>query len=81
MQCMPVRDKYVIWKLQPEIVKSVRAELMQLGDEKMQQKVCLTPIDRDSNLLQEKLRSWDEIKIGKFMIINGQHIITVSKEL
>ena len=80
-QCMPARDEYVIRKLQPEIVKSVKAELVQLGDKKMQQKVCLTPIDRDSRLLREKPRSWDEIKAGKFMIINGQHSITASKEL
>ena len=80
-QCVPARDGYVIRKLQPEIVKSVKAELVQLGDEKMQQKVCLTPIDRDSKLLREKPRSWDEIKAGKFMIINGQHSITASKEL
>ena len=80
-QCVPARDEYVIRKLQPEIVKSVKAELVQLGNEKMRQKVCLTPIDRDSKLLREKPRSWDEIKAGKFMIINGQHSITVSKEL
>ena len=80
-QCVPARDEYVIRKLQPKIVKSVKAELVQLGDEKMRQKVCLTPIDRDSRLLREKPRSWDEIKAGKFMIINGQHSITASKEL
>ena len=78
---MLARDEYVIRKLQPEIVKSVKAKLVQLGDEKMWQKVCLTSIDRDSKLLREKLRSWDEIKAGKFMIINGQHGITTSKEL
>ena len=80
-QCVPARDEYVIRKLQPEIVKSVKAELVQLGDEKMRQKVCLIPIDRDSKLLREKPNSWDEIKAGKFMIINGQHSITASKEL
>ena len=39
------------------------------------------PIDRESKLLQEKPRSWNEIKAGKFMIINGQHSIIASKEL
>ena len=78
---MLARDEYVIQKLQPEIVKSVKVELVQLGDKKMRQKVCLIPIDRDSKLLREKPRSWDEIKAGKFMIINGQHSITMSKEL
>ena len=80
-QCVLARDEYIIWKLQLEIVKNVKAELVQFGDEKMRQKVCLTPINKDSKLLQEKPRSWDEIKVGKFMIINGQHNITASKEL
>ena len=62
-------------------MKSIKAELMQLGYEKMRQKVCLIPIDRDSKLLREKLRSWNKIKASKFMIINGQHSITASKEL
>ena len=68
-------------ELQPEIVKSMKAKLVQLGDEKMRQKVCLTPIDKESKLLREKPRSWDEIKAGKFMIITGQHSITASNEL
>ena len=52
-----------------------------MGDEKMRQKVCLTPIDKDGKLLKEKPKSWNEIKSGKFMIINGQHSIIASKEL
>ena len=80
-QCVPARDKYVIQKLQPKIMKSVKAELVQLGDKKMRQKVCLTPIDKDSKLLREKPKSWDKIKARKFMIINGQQSITASKEL
>ena len=27
-QCMPARDEYIIWKLQPKIVKSVKAEFV-----------------------------------------------------
>ena len=62
-------------------MKSVKAELVQIGDEKMRQKVYLTPIDKDGKLLKEKPRSWNDIKSRKFMIINGQHSITASKEL
>ena len=51
-----------------------------MGDKKMRQKVCLTPIDKDGKLLK-KPRSWNEIKSGTFMIINGQHNITALKEL
>ena len=43
--------------------------------------MCLTPIDSDSQLLPEKPKHWNEIKNGKFMIINRQHSITASKEL
>ena len=59
----------------------MKAELVQLGDEKMRQKVCLMPINKESKLLRKKPKSWDKIKAGKFMIINGQHSITASKEL
>jgi hypothetical protein len=32
-------------------------------------------------LLQKKPKSWDEIKDGMFLIINGQHSVTASKQL
>ena len=80
-QCVLAKDEYIIRKLQTEIVQSVKAELVQMGDAKMRQKVCLTPIDKDGRLLREKPKSWNDIKSGKFMIINGQHSITASKEL
>ena len=67
--------------MQTEIVKSVKVELVQIGDEKMRQKVCLMSIDKDGKLLKEKPRSRKEIKSGKFMIINRQLSITASKEL
>ena len=47
----------------------------------MYQKVCLTSADKVGRLLKEKPKLWNEIKSGKFMIINGQHSITASKEL
>ena len=47
----------------------------------MHKKLCLTPVDRDLKLLKEKPKSWNDIMVGKFMIINGQHSITMSKEL
>ena len=62
-------------------MKTVKAELVQIGDEKMRWKVCLTPIDKDGKLLKEKPRLWNDIKSGKFMITNGQYSITALKEL
>ena len=55
--------------------------LVQIGDVKHLQKVCLTPVDENNRLLKEPPTSWDAIKAGKFMMINGQHSITASKEL
>jgi hypothetical protein len=52
-------------------VKSVKAELLQMGDKNQQQKICLTPIDEHRRLLQTKPKDWNEIKNTKFMIING----------
>ena len=57
----------------------MKAELVQTANEKMRQKVCLILIDRDLRLLREKPKAWDDIKVGKFMFINGQHSITAFK--
>ena len=43
--------------------------------------MCLTPVDSKNRLLKKKLEKLDEIKDGRFMIINGQHSITASQEL
>ena len=55
--------------------------LVQIGDVKQLQKVCLTPVDENNGLLKEPPTSWNAIKAGRFMIINGQHSITASQEL
>ena len=59
----------------------MKNKLVQMGDEKMRQKVCFLSIDKDGKLLRQKPKSWNEIKFGKFMIINGQHTIMALKEL
>ena len=55
--------------------------LIQIGDMKKLQKVCLTPVDENNRLLKEPPTLWDAIKASKFMIINVQHSITASQEL
>jgi hypothetical protein len=52
-----------------------------MGDINQRQRICITPIDEQGNLLRTKPRDWNEIKNMKFMIINGQHNIAASKEL
>ena len=59
----------------------MKSTLVQIGDVKQLQKVCLTPLDENNRLVREPPTSWDAIKAGKFMIINGQHSITASQEL
>ena len=44
------------------MVKNVKNELVQMGNEKMWKKVYLMPIDKDGKLLREKPKLWNEIK-------------------
>ena len=80
-QCMIAKDEYIVWKMEAEIVKSMKAELFQMGDINQCQKIYLTPVDAQGNLLRTKSKDWNEIKNNKFMIINNQHNIQASKEL
>ena len=64
------------------MVDIVKKKLVELGDAKTQrQKLCLTPVDENDKLLKSAPNSWNDIKSGKFMIINGQHSVMASKEL
>ena len=45
VQCIIAKDKFIIWKMEAEIVKSVKVELLQMGDISQRQKICLTPVD------------------------------------
>ena len=79
--CIIARDDFIIRTLQRSLVEDIKNTLIQIGDVKQLQKVCLTPVDENNGLLKELPTSWDAIKAGKFMIINGQHSITTSQEL
>ena len=77
-QCIIARDDFIIRTLQRSLVEDMKNTLVQIGDVKQLQKVCLTPVDENNALLKEPPTSWDAIKAGKFMIINGQYSITTS---
>ena len=79
-QCI-LAYKYVICKLEQKIVESVKKQLITLGDAKQHKKICLTRIGLDGRLLKQRPKSWDDIKSGKFMIINDQHSIMASQQL
>ena len=80
-QCIIARDDFIIQTLQRSLVEDMKNTLVQIGDVKQLQKVCLTPVDKNNALLKEPPTSWNAIKASKFMIINGQHSITTSQEL
>ena len=80
-QCIIARDDFIIRTLQRSLVEDMKNTLVQIGDVKQLQKVCLMPVDENNALLKEPPTSWDAIKAGKFIIINGQHSITALQEL
>ena len=80
-QCIIAREDFIIRTLQRSLVENMKNTLVQIGDMKQLQKVCLTPVDENNRLLKEPPTSWDAINAGNFMIINGQHSITASQEL
>ena len=77
-QCIIAREDFIIQMLQRSLVKDMKNTLVQIGDVKQLQKVCLMPVDENNRLLKESPTSWDAIEVGNFMIINGQHSITAS---
>jgi hypothetical protein len=50
-QCQVAKDEYIIRKIEAEIVKSMKAELVQMGDINQRQRICITPIDEHGKLL------------------------------
>lgn len=80
-KCIPARDEFIIRKLESSIVETVKKQLVMMADKRQRQKVCLTPVDANGELLRSPPKSWEEIKSGTFMIINGQHSIIASQQL
>ena len=77
-QCIIAQDDFIIRMLQRSLVEDMKNTLVQISDVKQLQKVCPTLVDENNRLLKKLPTSWDAIKVGKFMIINGQHSITAS---
>jgi hypothetical protein len=74
-------DVVVVRACEMKIVQGLKQFLTEMGDFNQRQTICLTPCTEEGVLLQKKPESWDEIKDGIFLIINGQYIVTVSKQL
>jgi hypothetical protein len=75
------QDAVVVRACKMKIVQGLKQFLTEMGDINQRQTICLTPCTEEGVLLQKKPKSWDEIKDGMFLIINGQHSVTTSKLL
>lgn len=69
-------DKWIIRTLEPEGIKKQKTYLTYLPDINMRQTICIMPKN-----LKEMPTSWEQIKNGKFYIINGQHSVLALMEL
>jgi hypothetical protein len=75
------QDAVVVRACEMKIVQGLKQFLTEMGDINQRQTICLTPCIEEGMLLQKKPESWDEIKDGMFLIINGQHSVAASKQL
>ena len=80
-QCVVAKAQFVIRGMEEGIVKNSMDFLVQLGEINQRQKICVCPIDKHGEPIKRKPTSWEEIKDGKFMLINGQHSVEASKRL
>jgi hypothetical protein len=75
------QDAVVICACEIKIVQGLKQFLTEMVDINQRQTICLTPCTEEGVLFQKKPESWDEIKDGMFLIINGQYSVTASKLL
>lgn len=69
-------DRWIIWTIEPSGVKKAMNYLTSVPNIRSRQTISIMPQG-----LKEKPKSWEEIKNGKFWIINGQHSVKASKNL
>jgi hypothetical protein len=65
------KDAFVVCTCEIAIVLDIIKYLTNLVDVNARQTICLTPCNEDGSLLPKKPKSWEEIKDGKFLTING----------
>ena len=75
------KDAFLIWTCERVIELDMINFLTNLRDINAKRTICLIPCDEDGNLLLQQPITWNEIKDGKFLIINGQHNISASRSL
>lgn len=80
-QLFKAKDNWVVRNLEREIIDSLKDYLITLGDIRQRQTIVVTPVDQNDNLLPRCPSSWEEIKDGKFALIDGQHSVAASREI
>jgi hypothetical protein len=75
------KDAFLIRTCERVIELDMINFLTNLRDINAKQTICLIPCDEDGNLLLLQPITWNDLKDGKFLIINGQHNISASKSL
>lgn len=79
--CIVAKAQFVIRGMEEGIVCSTMDFLVQLGEINQYQKICIYPLDKDGEPMKRKPNSWDKMKDGKFVLINGQHSVEASRRL
>ena len=81
-QCFCSEDGSInVRALEQHILSGMVNWLAKIGDINQCQKIYLIPCDNNLRLLPEHPTSWEDIKNGKFLIVNGQHSMEASKLL
>ena len=73
-QLVDAPAEYSIRSREDKLVDAMVIYLLNLPERKARQTLCVMPTNRT-----KKPTSWEEIKDGKFYIINGQHSVTMSR--
>jgi len=78
-----IRGK-AVWTIrayEDEIRDKMKIYLATLGEIRARQTLVVTPIQDNGELLHKKPTTWEQIKDGKFAIIDGQHSVEAAREL
>ena len=75
-QLMPAPEDWTIRAFEQKGMEVVRDYLLEMPDKTDKQTLCVMPAVESGDVTAE---NWDELKKGKFWIINGQHSVAASK--
>ncbi|CAA9336781.1 hypothetical protein AVDCRST_MAG94-2149, partial [uncultured Leptolyngbya sp.] len=77
-QLFPAPEDWTIRAFEQKGMEVIMKFLMEMPDKTDKQTLCVMPAVVDDEVTAE---NWDELKKGKFWIINGQHSVAASKAM